>query len=82
MTAGRSWPFPSSPQSLFQDEFTCEISVFIHIEIRTNYHKIAINFALRFALKETLRGTRKWSIHFPVKMYSLPAMKQLVRRNS
>ena len=35
-------------------------SVFIHIEIRTNYHNK--NFALRVALKERLRGTRKWPI--------------------
>ena len=35
-------------------------SVFIHIEIRTNYHNK--NFALRLALKERLRGTRKWPI--------------------
>ena len=38
-------------------------SVFIHIEIRTNYHNKS--FALRLALKERLRGTRKWPImHF------------------
>ena len=36
-------------------------SVFIHIEIGTNYHDK--NFALRLALKERLRGTRKWPIH-------------------
>ena len=36
-------------------------SVFIHIEIRTNYHNKS--FALRLALKERLRGTRKWPIH-------------------
>ena len=35
-------------------------SVSIHIEIRTNYSNK--NFALRLALKERLRGTRKWSI--------------------
>ena len=35
-------------------------SVFIHIEIGTNYHDK--NFALRLALKERLKGTRKWSI--------------------
>ena len=35
-------------------------SVFIHIEIETNYHNK--NFALRLALKERLRGTRKWPI--------------------
>ena len=35
-------------------------SVFIHIEIGTNYHNK--NFALRLALKERLRGTRKWPI--------------------
>jgi len=34
-------------------------SVFIHIEIGTIYHK---NFALTFALKERLGGTRKWPI--------------------
>ena len=37
-------------------------SVFIHIEIRTNYHNK--NFALRLALKERPRGTRKWPIGF------------------
>ena len=35
-------------------------SVFIHIEIGTNYHNKS--FALRLALKERLRGTRKWLI--------------------
>ena len=35
-------------------------SVFIHIEIGTNYHNK--NFALRLALKERLKGTRKWPI--------------------
>ena len=35
------------------------MSVFIHIEIKTNYHNK--NFALRLALKERLRGTLKWS---------------------
>ena len=35
-------------------------SVFIHVEIRTNYHNK--NFALRLTLKERLRGTRKWPI--------------------
>mgnify|MGYP006896104768 CR=1 FL=1 len=35
-------------------------SVFIHIEIGTNYHNKS--FALRLALKERLRGTRKWPI--------------------
>ena len=35
-------------------------SVFIHIEIGTNYHNK--RFALRLALKERLRGTRKWPI--------------------
>ena len=33
-------------------------SVFIHIEIGINYHNT--NFALRLALKERLRETRKW----------------------
>ena len=36
-------------------------SVFIHIEIGTNYHNK--NFALSLALKDRLRGTRKWPIH-------------------
>ena len=36
-------------------------SVFIHIEIGTNYHNK--NFALGLALKERLRGTRKWPIY-------------------
>ena len=35
-------------------------SVFIYIEIRTNYHNK--DFALRLTLKERLRGTRKWPI--------------------
>ena len=35
-------------------------SVFIHIEIGTNYHNQ--NFTLRLALKERLWGTRKWPI--------------------
>ena len=35
-------------------------SVFIHIEIETNYHNK--NFALRLTLKERLNGTRKWPI--------------------
>ena len=35
-------------------------SVFIHIETGTNYHNK--HFALRLALKERLRGTRKWPI--------------------
>ena len=35
-------------------------SVFIHIEIGTNYHHR--NFALTLALKERMRGTRKWPI--------------------
>ena len=35
-------------------------SVFIHIEIRTNYHNK--NLALRLALKDRLRRTRKWPI--------------------
>ena len=37
-------------------------SVFIHIEIRTNYHNK--KFALRLALKERLRGTRKWPMGY------------------
>ena len=36
------------------------MSVFISIEIRTNYHDK--NFAMRIASKERVRGTRKWSI--------------------
>ena len=39
-------------------------SVFIHVEIRTNCHNK--NFALRLALKERLRGSRKWFIGLPV----------------
>ena len=60
--------FPSSAQPPFQSEAKCKVllwkSVFIHIEIRTNYHNK--NFA-RLALKERLRGTRKWPICRPVK---------------
>ena len=36
------------------------ISVFIHIEIRTNYR--SKNFTRRITLKERLSGTRKWAI--------------------
>ena len=39
-------------------------SVFIHIEIRTNYDNK--KFALRLALKERLRGTRKWPIEMVI----------------
>ena len=57
-------PFPSCSRSLFQDESKCQVFVMnitsIHIEIRTNYNNK--NFALRLALKERLRGIRKWSI--------------------
>ena len=53
-------PFPSLPQPPFQSEAKCEKSVFIHIEIGSNYHNK--NFAHRLALKERLRGTRKWPI--------------------
>ena len=63
-------PFPSSPQPPFQSEGKCEVkssllwkSVFIHIEIRTNYHNK--KFALRLALKERMRWTRKWPITDP-----------------
>ena len=38
-------------------------SVFIHIEIRTNYHNKNSHF--RLALKERRRGTRKWPIYGP-----------------
>ena len=38
-------------------------SVFIHIEIATNYRNK--NFALGLALKERLMGTRKWPITIP-----------------
>ena len=54
-------PFPICPHSLFQDESKCQVFA-IHIEIRTNYNDK--NFALRLALKERLRGTRKWSIKY------------------
>ena len=46
-------PFPSSSQPPFQSEAKCEAFVMK-------------NFALRLALKERLRGTRKWPIGFPV----------------
>ena len=56
-------------------------SVFIHIEIGTNYHNK--NFALRLALKERLKGTWKWIIrkwpirHEPPKpLYSLPPISR------
>ena len=56
--------FPSHPQPLFQGESMREVFamniIFIHTEIRSNYHKK--NFALRLALKERLTGTRKWFI--------------------
>ena len=51
-------PFPSSSQPPFQSEAKCEVSVFIHTEIGTNYH--IKNFALKLALKERLSETRKW----------------------
>ena len=60
---GEYGPFPSSPQPPFQSEEEFEVFVMkisIHIEIATNYHNN--NFALRLALKERLRGTRKWPI--------------------
>ena len=37
------------------------LSILIHIEIRTNCHDNK-HFALRLALKERFRGTRKWSV--------------------
>ena len=40
------------------------IPVFIHIEIRTYYHNK--HFTPRLALKERLRGTRRWSTGQPV----------------
>ena len=39
-------------------------SVFINIEIGTSYHNK--NFALRLALKERLKRTRKWPIRWPL----------------
>ena len=49
-------PFASPLQPLFEGDSTCEvfvrISIFIHIEIRTNYHNK--HFVLRLALKENL----------------------------
>ena len=59
--------FPSSLQPPFQIQAKCEVFVmkicFFHIEIGTNYHNK--KFALRLALKERLRGTRKRPIgHF------------------
>ena len=50
-------PFPSSPQSLFQSE---SLSVYIHVEIRTNFPDK--KFALRLASEEGLRRTRQWPI--------------------
>lgn len=54
--------FASSPQSLFQDQFKGEV-------MTTTFHsclKLELlttkNFILRLALKEKLRGTRKWFI--------------------
>ena len=42
-----SRPFPSSPRPPFQSEAKCDVfvvkSVFIHIEIGTNYHKKKIH---------------------------------------
>ena len=59
-------PFPSSPQPPFQREAKCEFFV-MKISFHsywnwseTNYHNK--NFALRLALKERLRRTRKWPI--------------------
>ena len=57
-------PFPSSSQPPFQSKAKCEVFVmkisFSHVEIGTNYHNK--HFALKLALKERLRGTRKWPI--------------------
>ena len=73
------------PQSLFQSESKCkvfiQISVFIHIKIRVNYHNN--NFALRLALKETPRGTRKWHIEQPIAIpYSLVKFTFLYRMHT
>jgi len=48
-------------------------SVFIHIEIGTNYHNK--NVALRLALKKRLKGTRKWPV-------SRPYRSKLLHRDS
>ena len=65
-SADKNRPFPSSAPPPFQSEAKCEVFVmkisFIHIEIGSNYHNK--NFALRLALKERLRRTRKWPIVF------------------
>ena len=45
-------------------------SVFIHMEIATNNHNK--NFALRLALKERLRATRKWPIARPTELQRRP----------
>ena len=47
-------------QSRLRAQSLIRISIFIHTEIRNNYHDK--NFALKLALKERLSGTRKWSI--------------------
>ena len=52
-------------------------SVFIHIEIGTNYHNK--NFALRLALKERLSGTRKWLI---LKMRNISSQERQKRNNT
>ena len=47
-------------------------TVFIHIEIGSNYHNE--NFALRLALKERLRRTRKWPIHGIIAPHTTPPL--------
>ena len=62
-------PFPSSLVPLFQNEsksetFHVKISSaysFIHMQIKVIF--IKNGFALRFALKQRHKGTRKWPIH-------------------
>ena len=55
--------FPSSHQLPFQSEAKCYENQFSFIlKFGTNYHNK--NFAVRLALKERLRGTRKWPIWY------------------
>ena len=59
-----SWPFLSSPLSLFQSESKCEVFVMI-ISSNLNMNELIFikkDFALSLALKWRLRWTRKWPI--------------------
>ena len=57
-------PFPSSLVPLFQNESKCENEFCMQFHFhsnQTNFHKNG--FALRLALKQRHKGTRKWHIY-------------------